>query len=64
TAWIRPVPLPSQGFLDLLFAGALSLLLLPIAASSRRTITRVEGTVLLVLYAAFIIGRGWMSSLG
>ena len=63
TAWVRPIPLPSQGFLDLLFAGALSLLLLPIAASSRLTITRAEGITLLVLYAAFIIGRGWMSAL-
>lgn len=64
TAWIRPVPIPPQGILDLLAAAALSLLLLPIAASGRRTITRAEGIMLVVLYAAFIIGRGWMSALG
>ena len=61
TAWIRPVPIPPQGLLDLLAAAVLSLMLLPIAASGRRTITRPEGILLLALYAAFIVGRGWMS---
>lgn len=64
TAWIRPVPIPPQGLLDLMFAACLSLVLLPIAASGRRTITRAEGAMLLILYIAFIIGRGWMSALG
>ncbi len=64
TAWVRPVPVPPHGLLDLLFAAALSLILLPVAASGRRTITRPEGVLLLAMYAAFIIGRGWMSALG
>jgi len=63
TAAIRPVPLPAQGIADLLVMAALSFVLLPIAASGRRTITRLEGAFLIAFYVLFIIGRGWMSVL-
>jgi len=63
TAAIRPVPVPAQGIADLLVMAALSFVLLPIAASGRRTITRLEGVFLIVFYVLFIIGRGWMSVL-
>jgi cation:H+ antiporter len=63
TATIRPIPVPPQGIVDLLIMAALSFILLPIAASGRRTISRFEGATLLAFYAVFILGRGWMSAL-
>lgn len=55
---IRPVPVPAAGgALDLAAMALLSIVLLPIAIRSGRTITRGEGALLLVLYAAYMTWR-------
>lgn len=53
---IRPVPIPREGQGDLLAMTFLSVVLLPIAIRSGRTITRGEGAFLL---AAFLGYLGW-----
>jgi cation:H+ antiporter len=63
TACVRPIPVPSQGMIDLSVMAFLSIMLLPIAASGQRTISRLEGVLLLILYVTFIVWRGWASSL-
>ncbi len=55
---VRPVPIPTGGGqLDLLVMAVLTIVLLPIAIRSGRTITRGEGIVLLAIYAAYATGR-------
>lgn len=55
---IRPVPIPpGGGQFDLLMMVVLTVVLLPIAIRSGRTITRGEGAVLLGTYAAYMIWR-------
>jgi cation:H+ antiporter len=49
---IHPVTIPSGGHIDLLVMALLSIILLPIAIRSERTITRGEGAVLLTVFAA------------
>jgi cation:H+ antiporter len=53
---IRPVPIPDSGFGDLAVMALLTVVLLPIAIRSQRTITRGEGAVLLILFAGYL---GW-----
>ncbi|BDC48403.1 hypothetical protein F183_A07190 [Bryobacterales bacterium F-183] len=53
---IRPVPIPPGGHQDLLFLAVLTVILLPIAIRSGRTITRGEGAVLLASFTAYM---GW-----
>lgn len=50
---IRPVEIPAGGHADLLFVLLLSVVLLPIARH-QRTVRRVEGAVLLLLYLGYI----------
>jgi cation:H+ antiporter len=54
---IRPVPVPRGGMLDLLAMIALAALLLPLAITGRRTISRLEGALLIVVYGAFVAWR-------
>jgi cation:H+ antiporter len=54
---IRPVPIPASGFADLFVMALLTVVLLPIAIRSQRTITRGEGAVLLVLFGAYLAWR-------
>jgi cation:H+ antiporter len=62
TAVVAPVPVPAEpallgierGWADLLVMLALTMLLLPIVATSDRRIRRWEGAFLLVIYASYI----------
>jgi cation:H+ antiporter len=54
---IRPVMVPDGGWLDLGFMALLTIVLLPIAIRSGRTVTRGEGAFLLCLYVAFLAYR-------
>lgn len=60
-ATIRPVPVPAGGAVDLLFMALLTVVLLPIAIRSGRTITRGEGGFLLFSYLIFL---GWRLAAG
>lgn len=53
TASLLPVPLPEGGTVDLAFGTGLSLLVLPVALTHGRRITRLEGLGLLSVYAGF-----------
>lgn len=53
---IRAVPIPAGGHEDLLFLTVLTVVLLPIAIRSGRTITRGEGVVLLTAFTGYM---GW-----
>jgi len=55
-AVIHPINVPPGGILDLLVLATLSLLVLPIAIRGERTVTRLEGGFLLLLYLAY---AGW-----
>lgn len=57
TAVVNPVPVPRFGLVDLLAMLGFSAVLLPIAMSGRRQITRPEGAFLLLAYAAFVYVR-------
>ncbi len=54
---IRPVPIPDSGQPDLLMMALLTVVLLPVAIRSQRTITRGEGVFLFVLFAAYLSWR-------
>ena len=54
---IRPVAIPPGGHLDLLVMALLSIVLLPIAIRSNRTITRGEGSLLMVVFIAYLSFR-------
>jgi len=56
-AVVAPVGLPPGGMLDLLVMALLTIVLLPIAIRSGRTITRGEGAFLLALYVAYLVYR-------
>jgi len=53
---IRPVTIPAGGHIDLLVMAFLSVILLPIAIRSDRTITRGEGAFLMAVFFAYL---GW-----
>lgn len=55
TAAIAPIPLPDGGIVDLVVMLGFSLALLPIAMTHQKRITRLEGGVLLLLYAAYTV---------
>lgn len=55
TSLISPVPLPPGGWLDLLASLVLSLVLLPIAMTHERSVTRAEGMLLLGTYAGYVV---------
>lgn len=54
---IRPVPIPESGQPDLLMMALLTIVLLPVAIRSQRTITRGEGAFLLALFVAYLSWR-------
>ncbi len=54
TAGISPVVVPEGGLVDLALMVLLSVLLLPLALTDGRRITRGEGSVLLLAYAGFV----------
>ena len=59
---LRPIPVPTPGGAgDLIVMTALAVLLLPLCSTDHRRIVRLEGVLLLVAYAAYIIWRvgGW-----
>jgi len=53
---IRPVTIPAGGHMDLMVMAFLSVVLLPIAIRSDRTITRGEGAFLMTVFFAYL---GW-----
>lgn len=57
TAIVRPVPFPERGAVDLAVMLGMSILLLPMAMTFQRRISRVEGAVLLVAYCTYIAWR-------
>ncbi|MBL8215439.1 MAG: calcium/sodium antiporter [Bryobacterales bacterium] len=56
-ATINPVKLPEGGHTDLLVMALLSIVLLPIAIRSQRTITRGEGIFLLAVFVSYLSWR-------
>jgi cation:H+ antiporter len=58
-AAIRPIPVPAAGQFDLLVMFLLALLLLPLALSNNKRVTRAEGVLLLLLFVGF---TGWRVS--
>jgi len=59
TAAVGPVTIPPDGWTSLGTMALLSLLLLPMATIRSRYITRLEGVVLLGLYAVFMAWTTW-----
>ncbi|MGP1346618.1 MAG: calcium/sodium antiporter [Phycisphaerales bacterium] len=53
TALIAPVPVPQGGIVALGVMTLLSLVLIPMCFTAERTIARVEGAILLLMYAAY-----------
>ncbi len=58
TAIVRPVDVAAGGALDLTFMGVVAVVLLPIAITHGRRITRGEGLVLLAVYTLYMV---WQS---
>jgi len=54
TALIAPVPVPPGGWVDLSVSAALAVVLLPMAVTQQRRVTRGEGLFLLAVYAGYI----------
>jgi cation:H+ antiporter len=54
---ISPIPIPPSGYQDLQILALLTVILFPIAIRSGRQITRGEGAVLLLTYAAYLTWR-------
>lgn len=54
TAAITPVPVPPGGIMALIVMTALSLALIPMSHTGGRTIARIEGLVLLLIYAGYL----------
>ncbi|MHC4947656.1 MAG: calcium/sodium antiporter [Planctomycetota bacterium] len=59
TAVIAGVPLPAYGLQDLLMMLAMTGLLLAVAWTRRRIVGRLEGVVLLLVYAAYMAWSVW-----
>jgi len=58
TSTVNPVDVPSDGGLfDLILVSAVSVLLLPIAMTGKRTISRFEGGIVLAIYIAYMSWR-------
>jgi len=57
TAMVRPIPVPSGGYADLLVMVVLSILLLLVSRNFRQVIVRTEATLLLVIYLAYMVWR-------
>ena len=57
TATVAPVPVPPRGWAELLVAFGVSALLLFMGRSGRRRIVRLEGGVLLSIYAVYLVWR-------
>ncbi len=55
TAVVSPVPLPPGGWIDLLISLVLALILLPMAATQGRRITRGEGLIFLAAYGGYLV---------
>ena len=55
TASVKPVALPEGGAVALLAMTALSVLLVPMARTRGRNVSRVEGMVLISLYGAYLV---------
>jgi cation:H+ antiporter len=64
TACISPVDLPAEGALSLGALALLSVLLIPISRTMNQTVSRVEGSVLLLLYAGYIGLEVWRAVAG
>jgi cation:H+ antiporter len=64
TATVGPVPLPPGGMTSLIAVMALSVLLIPISLTMNRTVSRIEGGLLLTLYAAYIAIEVWLAVRG
>jgi cation:H+ antiporter len=56
-AAVAPIGVPGGGSVDLLVMAGLTIVLLPIAIRSGRTVTRGEGAFLLALYVAYLAYR-------
>jgi cation:H+ antiporter len=61
TAFIRPIPIPPNGLLDLGMTAALSVALLALSLTGGRRIMRAQATLLVVAYLAY---AGWRSATG
>jgi len=59
SAAMRPISAPGIGYFDLLLMLAVSLLLLPLMATGMK-LSRLEGAFLLLIYAAYTVGRFWI----
>lgn len=64
TATITPVAVPAGGQGDLAMMLVTSFALLPMAIKPGRRITRWEGVVLVIAYAAYMTWRGWGELVG
>jgi cation:H+ antiporter len=64
TATVGPVPLPPGGMTSLIAVMALSVLLIPISVTLNRTVSRIEGGLLLTLYAIYIGIEVWLAVRG
>jgi cation:H+ antiporter len=53
TALVSPIPLPAGGGIDLAIMAGLAVLLLPVALTHERRITRLEGVLLVLVYVGF-----------
>ncbi len=54
---IHPVPIPASGHADLGIMALLTVVLMPIAVRSQRTITRGEGALLLAIFVGYMAWR-------
>jgi len=61
TSALRPIPLPAGGHFDLGMLALVSLALLFVANTHGRRIVRVEGALLLTIYASYLMGRAAMT---
>jgi cation:H+ antiporter len=56
-AVIHPIAVPAGGMTDIVMLVILSVLVLPIAIRGHRTVTRLEGALLLFLYLSYLMWR-------
>ncbi len=59
TSLIETVPLPAKGDAALYVMVAFALILIPMARTKGRTLSRVEGGVLLVSYLVYMVYEVW-----
>jgi len=57
TAFVRPIPIPRLGHVDLTLALALAIALAVVSMTNRRTIVRIEGAGLLAIYIGYLVWR-------